>query len=356
MPGLLLNSLNKMAADAQSTTPIVNISEHCTRRLHQASRCTSCIDVCPTKALELIDEQIHLGENTCTECGACASVCPMDAINFKHANTDEIRHQISQARSSDGTLLFACKQTSTTPNNTVLVPCLAILDEAMLLNACAQGINKLTLVCHQCQECHSQAAMPTLYHRIASLNILLATLGKMPSIIITDDVTENCDRADGRKEPGLSRLGASKRSMFSQLLGKLPEQPNPKPLMVANPASDNNASKLPAKWQQLQLSLSALGTSSQTNTISNLFKLPVIDAKDCCGCGICAHFCPTAALSCQQQDENLNLQLTPSNCVGCGICQDVCFCNAITLISRQKVTVLSNEITLLAKVAADSFF
>ncbi|NLX13733.1 MAG: 4Fe-4S binding protein [Phycisphaerales bacterium] len=44
--------------------------------------CASCIDACPTNALNIHDETLHLDMGRCLFCGACEEVCPQKAINF----------------------------------------------------------------------------------------------------------------------------------------------------------------------------------------------------------------------------------------------------------------------------------
>jgi Fe-S-cluster-containing hydrogenase component 2 len=48
-----------------------------------AVRCTgcgACIDVCPVRAMALIDGKARVDEQTCTGCGICMDACPEAAI------------------------------------------------------------------------------------------------------------------------------------------------------------------------------------------------------------------------------------------------------------------------------------
>ena len=46
--------------------------------------CYQCLDVCPVKAIETVNNvkyaKIQRNTDKCINCGECASVCPMDAI------------------------------------------------------------------------------------------------------------------------------------------------------------------------------------------------------------------------------------------------------------------------------------
>ncbi|MGZ3415155.1 MAG: 4Fe-4S binding protein [Isosphaeraceae bacterium] len=44
--------------------------------------CGSCIDVCPTQALEKPKVKIEIIADRCLECGECISECPNDALRF----------------------------------------------------------------------------------------------------------------------------------------------------------------------------------------------------------------------------------------------------------------------------------
>ena len=51
--------------------------------------CTVCVDVCPTHALKLENERIHVYPEFCIFCSACMQVCPKDAVKV---NRDWIFH------------------------------------------------------------------------------------------------------------------------------------------------------------------------------------------------------------------------------------------------------------------------
>ena len=45
--------------------------------------CGICVDVCPTGAINIIDEKAKVDIDSCSECGICADECPVDAISLK---------------------------------------------------------------------------------------------------------------------------------------------------------------------------------------------------------------------------------------------------------------------------------
>jgi len=42
--------------------------------------CGICVDVCPHRVIQIIDNKARISKDRCMECGACALNCPADAI------------------------------------------------------------------------------------------------------------------------------------------------------------------------------------------------------------------------------------------------------------------------------------
>ena len=46
----------------------------------QCTQCGACVEICPCKALELVDDKLEHYKDNCIWCGHCLAVCPCDAI------------------------------------------------------------------------------------------------------------------------------------------------------------------------------------------------------------------------------------------------------------------------------------
>lgn len=46
----------------------------------KCSACETCIDVCPTEAISMVDGHAFIDVDECIECGSCADDCPEEAI------------------------------------------------------------------------------------------------------------------------------------------------------------------------------------------------------------------------------------------------------------------------------------
>ena len=48
----------------------------------KCNACESCVDVCPTEAIEIKEEVAVIDESLCEECGVCVDECPEEAIEL----------------------------------------------------------------------------------------------------------------------------------------------------------------------------------------------------------------------------------------------------------------------------------
>ncbi len=79
--------------------------------------------------------------------------------------------------------------------------------------------------------------------------------------------------------------------------------------------------------EHLAMSRPKKGASGKTGSW-RVFK-PVVDKEKCNACGLCAMYCPDAAI-----DEELEVDL--DFCKGCGICARECPKKAITMEREEK--------------------
>jgi ferredoxin len=69
--------------------------------------------------------------------------------------------------------------------------------------------------------------------------------------------------------------------------------------------------------------------------VKSYYMAQIIDGSSCTGCGICVKYCPTRAVSI----ENNKSRIDETKCIGCGQCEFQCPENVITLThSRREIT------------------
>jgi formate hydrogenlyase subunit 6/NADH:ubiquinone oxidoreductase subunit I len=48
--------------------------------INDCSGCESCVDICPTEAISMVDGHTFIDIDECLECGSCIDECPEGAI------------------------------------------------------------------------------------------------------------------------------------------------------------------------------------------------------------------------------------------------------------------------------------
>ncbi|HOM60415.1 MAG TPA: 4Fe-4S binding protein [Anaerohalosphaeraceae bacterium] len=45
--------------------------------------CGSCVDACPSEAIEMVDGKAVVDPEKCVDCGVCVDECPVEAISME---------------------------------------------------------------------------------------------------------------------------------------------------------------------------------------------------------------------------------------------------------------------------------
>lgn len=45
--------------------------------------CESCVEECPTEAINMADDKAVINSETCSDCGVCVDTCPVEAISME---------------------------------------------------------------------------------------------------------------------------------------------------------------------------------------------------------------------------------------------------------------------------------
>lgn len=45
--------------------------------------CTSCVDICPSAAIEMVDDKAVVSADDCVDCETCVDECPESAIHME---------------------------------------------------------------------------------------------------------------------------------------------------------------------------------------------------------------------------------------------------------------------------------
>lgn len=53
--------------------------------------CNQCVEVCPTKAIKMVDGKAIINPEECVGCGICANICPTKAISVDSTHVAETK-------------------------------------------------------------------------------------------------------------------------------------------------------------------------------------------------------------------------------------------------------------------------
>ena len=51
--------------------------------VEKCNGCETCVEECPSEAIEMVDEKATINAETCVDCGACVDACPSEAISME---------------------------------------------------------------------------------------------------------------------------------------------------------------------------------------------------------------------------------------------------------------------------------
>ncbi len=136
-----------------SLNPVSFIRSRCLRLRHASSRCTKCLDVCPSDALVLAEGQIGFLAHKCIGCESCIAVCPQDCYLSNGISDKELEEEIRR-KTSGKTLKISCQRIECQQEN-VVVNCLQRIDVSHLAQASRHGVETLELHTGKCSECQA---------------------------------------------------------------------------------------------------------------------------------------------------------------------------------------------------------
>ena len=51
--------------------------------VEKCNGCESCVEECPSEAINMADDKANINVETCVDCGACVDACPSEAISME---------------------------------------------------------------------------------------------------------------------------------------------------------------------------------------------------------------------------------------------------------------------------------
>ncbi|HIW76551.1 MULTISPECIES: 4Fe-4S binding protein [Gordonibacter] len=331
-------------AQALESKAVFLAPDRCVAVRNRHSSCTKCSDACPTGAVGAAENVLALDSELCVACGACTTVCPVEALIPLQPLDEDLASAVADAVvATEGTAAFACARIASKrvgdPTKYAEVPCLARMEESVLLGLAARGVSDIVLVDGTCATCKFRANVPGIDTTVASANSLLAAQGSDVRIRRASAFPDALLLQDTR-----SLLGESRRGFFTQAKDVAKDAAE-KTVEVAFIKKGDAAG--PSLRERLRMSdagtlpqfnptrrmhvldaMDQLGPSVVPEIDTRLFGSVHIDVEACSSCGMCAVFCPTGALAKSDlkpaDGEGSFLEFSAADCVQCNLCADAC--------------------------------
>jgi len=343
MLGLGFDQLEKLLSTLQAPALHVHPA-YCSRLRHKNSKCALCSDNCPTRAIVWADT-LKVDPDKCTSCGICANVCPNGVFEALKPTDGEILEKVKLLLDERQELVFECEGPKGTnraqerQNSSIRIPCLARLDEAVLIGSVVLGAKSVCLISSSCKGCEYESSRHVAERTVNAANGILSLFGLPKRIFFSKDKIEVVGEkpvesvVTSRREFFRSMARETQKTgtlLVSSIIDSYTHLDDDKP----QKGGTRLPTRLPAKRRLLLSSMKGLGNLTEETIESPLFCHFEIN-ENCTGCQMCAFFCPTGALDkVEEEGGKAGVSFKISDCIACGLCQEICYKQAVQLPHR----------------------
>ena len=366
--------------------------ERCLPERDLGSSCARCAEACPVDAIAVGaargegDESAtaygsvtkdgptgpRIDDEACVRCGRCITACPTAALLAIAPLDDDALLDASaqagaaaRANAAEGATQgeeepegaepscggFVCERAvrggaRIDAGRTVTLPCLAWVDEALIVHMACAGAQRIALLTAPCASCEHAAAVDALPQAADAAQRILDTW-QLDAVVSIVDAVDDVAAPDDEDAAG----EVSRRGLFSQARSALVEAAADAASAQIDALAGRRAADVPApepdrrRWQLLD-DLHAAGLPSGDAVVPRALAPRVdIDPERCSGCALCAGFCPTQALckAGKAAGGRTLLEFDAALCRDCGTCTDTC---RYVAISREETLTVSELFAL----------
>ncbi len=308
----------------------------CLNQRHNGLGCVRCIASCPTAAITLSEAQPNLDPSLCVSCGACSATCPIDAIAAPSTRPENVL-VTNLGELNSGMIGVVCNQPQDPADNHLRVDavgvhqrCLAGVDLPTLLQLLAASSGDVWLDDSQCSDCQIGHVHRAIASAAVSANALMNSVDSAKRVRLATSDMAKPHAVAAPQIVDTERFRVGRRGMFSLLkaradsLATKPVEPERSPGNLIDqtfPASRSALLARLANWDP-----PVAGAASSELPYGDV----IIDPSRCTACGLCARFCPTAALRLDTLEDRFAIGFWGSSCVDCGLCATACVEDAVS--------------------------
>ena len=341
-------------AQALESKAVRVVADRCVVVRNRHASCRRCIKACPADAITVRNNELTLDSHACVSCGACTTVCPVEAlVPLDPTDADLATGAARSAGALDGCAVIACARIASKdlgdPSKYTIVPCMARVDEGMLVELAAAGVARIMLVDGTCRTCKYRATEPGVDETVDQARRLIVAMGGS-----TEVERANAFPPEALLEDRASLYGQERRGFFSRSTRRAREASVKTAEVMVFKEFEERMPSLKERlgvtasgampWlsaqrrERLMDSLDQIGAPTCDTIDARRFGTVSIDEEKCSACGMCAVFCPTGAL--KKSDERpadgvgSYLEFQAFDCVNCGMCADVCMKKCLTVSSE----------------------
>ncbi len=312
-------------------------TSRCLRELSVLSDCDICVRTCPVQSIDLAGG-VHVLTH-CTGCGICLRVCPVSAFDLSGVTTGQLLSQVASLVREHPIPFITCERSADAASADLVLPCMARLDESIVLGALALGARELFLTQGPCDECPYGEAMPRHRRMVDRIRTWARALPGSSERIV------EVEKGTRRARPVARQVGPDRRAFFTwvrsegmQLMASFLDD---FAQGIQGRGSPGGVS-LPLRNRLLPRILKKLGVEHGDVPYDpeGPFAELLVDEIKCNACEACVQVCPTASVGREGGDQAFRLTMEPNRCVNCALCLDACIPNALTYrqgLSLEKV-------------------
>lgn len=346
-------------AEALESKAVFVASDRCVVARNRNVKCRKCVQACSQEAIAIEGNKIELDNKVCVACGACTTACPTEALVPLRPLDAELALAAADACiEADKRAIFACARVASKrmadPIFYAEVPCLARIEESLLLELIAQGVKSITLIDGGCESCKFRHCSAAIEGIVGSVNTLVESMG---SEFRVERALEFPD--DMLLESKAELLGESRRGFFSKQRENAKDAAEKTVLTMISKGESQKTETLREKLgisaggtlpqfgadRRLHMldALDSIGSPQVPQVKTRLWGKVKIDTDRCNTCNMCTVFCPTGALAKVEVEEEdaetgkkktrIFVEFSMAECVQCRTCEDICLQKCLTLDS-----------------------